>query len=240
MGNQLPPPPVPIDADLRHFPNMPLEVGRLRDSEIAGVADAEVFRCAVLLWGAAWHQIPAGSLPDDNPTLARLAGLGRDLKTWNKLREQVLRGFRKFSDGRLYHRVVCEKVIDGLNSSLHHEWLKACARIRKENHKRTRQTPKLDKLPNPEKSRPFVLVWPTVTEHEPDGGGNANRTRIRPERNGMDIFHRESLTATPHGTVTDTSSLAAERPRADGAAHDGSGEVVNLIARVAAAKSVPA
>ena len=38
------PPPVPADADLTHYDDMPLEVRRLRDSGIAGVADAEVFR----------------------------------------------------------------------------------------------------------------------------------------------------------------------------------------------------
>jgi hypothetical protein len=56
----LPPFPVPHDAELTHYDDMPLEVRRLRDSGIAGVAGAEVFRYAVLGWSAAWHQIPAG------------------------------------------------------------------------------------------------------------------------------------------------------------------------------------
>ena len=84
----LPPPPVPADADLRHYDDMPLEVRRLRDSGIAGVADAEVFRCGLLTWCVAWHQVPAGSLPTADADLCRLVGLGRDLKTWKKIKSR--------------------------------------------------------------------------------------------------------------------------------------------------------
>ena len=168
----LPPPPVPPDADLRHYPNMPLEVGRLRDSDIASIGDPEIFRCAVMLWCAAWHQWPAGSLRNDDATLARLAGLGRDLKTWKRLKSGALRGFQEFADGRLYHRVVCEKVIEGLNSTATHEWQKSCARVRKENHQRAKQSPKLAKLRSPERPTPLSLKWPEdvperIPEREP-------------------------------------------------------------------------
>lgn len=108
-----PDPIVPPDIDLRDFAYMPLDVARLRDSDIAGIEDGEVFRAAVLSWCAAWHQVPAGSLPDDDAILARLAGYGRDVATWRRLREQgALRGFVRCSDGRLYHGVVCEKALE--------------------------------------------------------------------------------------------------------------------------------
>ena len=122
MADQLPAPPVPADADLTHYDDMPLEVRRLRDSGIAGVADAEVFRCAVLLWCVAWHQVPAGSLPDEDADLCRLVGLGRDLKTWGRIKKGVMRGWRRFDDGLLYHPVVTEKVIDGWNSTRLNRW----------------------------------------------------------------------------------------------------------------------
>jgi hypothetical protein len=102
----LPEPFVPPDLDLRDFPNMPLDVVRLRDSDLAVVASAEAFRAAVLLWCAAWHQMPASSLPDDDRLLANLAGYGRDLKSWKAVRESALRGFIKCDDGRLYHPVI--------------------------------------------------------------------------------------------------------------------------------------
>ncbi len=102
-------PLVPADVDLRDFPFMPLDVIRLRDSDLAALASAEEFRCAVLLWCASWHQVPAASLPDDDVVLASLAGLGRDIRQWRKLKAAALRGFIKCDDGRLYHPVVAEK-----------------------------------------------------------------------------------------------------------------------------------
>lgn len=107
---ELPSPLTPAGCDLRDFPFMPLDVMRLRDSDLAAVPDAEVFRGAVLAWCASWHQIPAASLPDDDAAIARLVGMGRDVKGWRKLRDAgALRRFVKCADGRLYHPVVAEK-----------------------------------------------------------------------------------------------------------------------------------
>lgn len=99
----------PADCDLNGYDFMPLDVRRLRDSGIAAHADAEVFRASVLLWCAAWHQVPAGSLANDDRELASLAGFGRFVNEWLKVRDEVLKGFTMCPDGRLYHMVVCEK-----------------------------------------------------------------------------------------------------------------------------------
>jgi hypothetical protein len=205
--SELPPPPVPIDADLRHFPNMPLEVSRLRDSDIASVANPEVFRCAVMLWCAAWHQVPAGSLPADDATLARLAGLGRDLRTWKRLRIEVLRGFQEFSDGRLYHRVLCEKVIEGLNSTAQHVWNKACARVRKENHQRNKQIPKLPKLTNPDRPALLVLQWPDGSGTRTAPSGARTEREYDSEGKGRDNLPRGTHTAFPLGTVPNSTPI---------------------------------
>lgn len=109
---ELPDPLTPPDCDLRDFDFMPLDVVRLRDSDMAAVEDAEVFRSGVLSWCVSWHQVPAASLPDDDKAIARLIGMGRDAAGFTALREAgALRGFVKCSDGRLYHPVVAEKAI---------------------------------------------------------------------------------------------------------------------------------
>lgn len=108
----LPEPLTPAGLDLRDFDWMPLQVVRLRDSGIVIVASAEAFRAAVLLWCAAWHQVPAASLPKDEKMLCSLAGFGRDLKTWRSLSSDALHGFVECSDGRLYHPVIAEKAIE--------------------------------------------------------------------------------------------------------------------------------
>jgi hypothetical protein len=109
---ELPAPLTPADLDLRDFDWMPLQVARLRDSNIVVVASGEAFRAAVLLWCAAWHQVPAASLPKDERLLASLAGFGRDQKSWKAVADDALHGFLECSDGRLYHPVIAEKAIE--------------------------------------------------------------------------------------------------------------------------------
>ena len=115
--SDLPEPLVPADVDLRHFPYMKLDVVRLRDSTLAQSASGDGFRAAVLLWCAAWHQVPAGSVPNDDRLLAHLAGYGRDLRGWRRVKDDALHGFVECSDGLLYHPVLADKAMESWNRS---------------------------------------------------------------------------------------------------------------------------
>ncbi len=126
----VPPPMVPPDADLQDFPFMPLHVARLRDSDLAAEGDPEGCWYAVLLWAASWHQLPAGSLPDNDAVLTKLCGLGRDTRTFRKHRADALRGFVLCDDGRLYHPVVAEQALSGWESKLRQRHRTECARIK--------------------------------------------------------------------------------------------------------------
>ena len=111
MSNaDLPPPPVPPDADLKDFPFTPICRARLFGSAFHARATDPEWRAGVTLWLKSQDQVPAGSLPDDDVDLCRLAELGRDMKAWRKVRDGALRGWFKCSDGRLYHHVVAEVV----------------------------------------------------------------------------------------------------------------------------------
>lgn len=106
-------PLTPADCDLRGMEWMPLFGARLFSSDFDAKANDAEFRVAVHLWWACWQQVPAGSLPDDDYILCRLAGLGRDMKSWKKLRAgNALYGFVLCSDGRLYHRVQAKQAIE--------------------------------------------------------------------------------------------------------------------------------
>jgi hypothetical protein len=135
LTEELPAPPVPQSTDLRDFDWMPLDVVRLRDSETAMRTKGDEFRCAVLLWCAAWHQVPAASLPDDDVQLASLAGFGREVKAWKRVRAGALRGFQLCSDGRLYHLVVAEKALTSFVAKLQQRHKVECARITKWNQR---------------------------------------------------------------------------------------------------------
>lgn len=133
---QLPQPPVPQEADLTDFRFMPLEVARLRRSRAWLICKRrpELAFYMINLWTASWHERPAGSLEDDDDVLADAAMCSPE--KWPEVRDDVLRGWFKASDGRLYHEVVAEKVLDSWHGKAVARWKKECDRIRKENHQR--------------------------------------------------------------------------------------------------------
>lgn len=131
----MPDPMTPADCDLQDFPFMPLHVARLRDSDLAARAHPEALWYAVMLWSASWHQIPAASLPSDEVVLAKLCGLGRDLRTFRKHKAEAMHGFVLCDDGRLYHPVVAEQALTAWESKRQQRWRTECARIKKANQR---------------------------------------------------------------------------------------------------------
>ncbi|MEM5294221.1 DUF1376 domain-containing protein [Burkholderia sp. JPY481] len=129
----LPNPLTPEDCDLRDFPYMPLDVQRLCDSDLAALESPEACWAALLLWCKAWHQVPTGSLPDDDRVLAKFTGYQRAPEAWMAIREGALRGWIKCSDGRLYHPVVAEKANEGWFAKHRQAHDKLCERVRKRN-----------------------------------------------------------------------------------------------------------
>lgn len=103
MTEPLPAPPIAADADLSGYDFMPLHGDRLRSSDTNGRATDAEFRAAINLWWSAWKQVPAASLPDDDVILCKLADLGRDLRSWRKVKAVAMSNFVKCSDGRFYH-----------------------------------------------------------------------------------------------------------------------------------------
>ena len=106
---EVPAPLVPAEVDLRDFGFMPLDIIRLFGSRFHAIASDAEWRAGVTLWAKSFHQVPAASLPDDDVELCRLAELGRDVKTWKRLRANAMHGWVLCSDGRWYHPVVSEK-----------------------------------------------------------------------------------------------------------------------------------
>lgn len=103
-------PMTPAECDLRGFGYMPLDIVRLLDSDLYALSTGEEFKAAVTLWGKAWSQVPAASLPDDERILAKLVGVS--LAEFRTLAPLAMRGWVKCNDGRLYHTVVAEKALE--------------------------------------------------------------------------------------------------------------------------------
>lgn len=107
--NALLPPLVPSDTDCTDLDGFFLNVERLMSSELVALANRESIGAAVLLWCRAWKQIPCASLPDDDRINSAFCGL--PLNQFKKLKHDILRGFVKCSDGRLYHKTLSEIAI---------------------------------------------------------------------------------------------------------------------------------
>jgi hypothetical protein len=108
MSN-LPDPPVPASLDLRCFASMPLDVTRLRSSETWILANGAEAKAAMSLWAASWHQVPAGSVINDDRVLAHLSMAGAE---WPNVKAMALRGWVLCADGRFYHPVICQLAVE--------------------------------------------------------------------------------------------------------------------------------
>lgn len=131
-------PLVPSDVDLRDFQFMPLDVARLIDSDLAAISTGDEFKAAVTLWCKSWHQVPASSLPSDDRMLAHLAGYGKDIKGWKKVRDVALRGFVACNDGRLYHPVIAEKAVEAAAAKVARAAVKGGVQTRKQRERAER------------------------------------------------------------------------------------------------------
>lgn len=129
----LPEPMSAPDCDLRGYEFMPLFGQRMFGSTFYSLAlqNPRAGLAGQKLWWEAWQQRPAGSLPKDDFTLARLADFGTDLKTWERCKAVALHGFQECSDGRLYHPLLCAEAKDAYARRLRDRQRKADQRARR-------------------------------------------------------------------------------------------------------------
>ncbi|MEI6558611.1 MAG: hypothetical protein WCO00_09400 [Rhodospirillaceae bacterium] len=128
----LPAPLVPTNLDIRRLWWMKPDIGALLNSEFNTMTYSDTaWRAGVTLWMKAWHQVPAGSLPADDRALCHLSGLGRDLRTWRKIKADALHGFTLCDDGRLYHAFLCKMALEAYDEMMRFETRRQRDRDRK-------------------------------------------------------------------------------------------------------------
>lgn len=114
----LPEPLVSSEVDLRSFPFMAIDVVRLQRSKHWLIArqNPEIGFYSINLWMAAWHELPAASIENDDEILSALAGC--TVERWQQVKHMVLRNWVLCSDNRLYHPVVAEKAKEAWGKKL--------------------------------------------------------------------------------------------------------------------------
>lgn len=113
-------PLTPAGCDLRDFPRLMIDIPRLFASGFNATASRNPLAWMIghKLWYRSWHQVPAGSLPNDDAELCHLAELGFDERTFRKAKTIAMRGWIECDDGRLYHPVVCEAALEAWQEKL--------------------------------------------------------------------------------------------------------------------------
>lgn len=203
-----PEPLTPADCELQDFAFMPLDVSRLRDSELASNETPEACWAAVLLWAASWHQVPAGSIPNDEmwiATQAKYAIRGKIDKAWKQVRAGALRGWIECSDGRLYHAVVAEKARDAWQAKLQQRWRTECGRIKKHNERHPGanvQKPTFEEWMAAGCPQGEALPVPGDARDCPEGQPDrvASETNSKRQGEGQGQGQGDSITTVPYGT----------------------------------------
>lgn len=159
-----------------------------------------------MLWCAAWHQVPAASLPDDDIELASLAGYGRmafSVKEWKKVRAEALTGFVKCSDGRLYHMVIAEKAVAAQASRERFSYKKFLDRMRKENIGREKAGKPLFGIPTIEQWKSGAYPHGIPPEEASNSIGIPSENALNREGEGEGEGterEKEILSSVPNGT----------------------------------------
>lgn len=211
-----PNPPVPPDVDLRGLEYMPLYGTHLFGSEFNATPDDTAWRAGITLWWAAWNQKPAGSLPDNDGALCMLAGLGRDLKTWKRIKAHALHGFVLCADGRLYNRFLCVQVLVAWEKRVKERQRKADWRARKQSG---------------DAGRPVDIPVDVPRDSDGTGRGTDEDGTLKSPMTGRDVTGRD-VTTKPRTTGDHQPSSLAHAGGGDPARpdHDRIAALVRLLA----------
>lgn len=204
-------PLTPPECDLRGMPYMPVDLVRLFDSDLYALSTGDEFKAAFSLWGKAFLQVPAGSLPDDDRILAHLSGAG---SAWRKVKEMALRGWIKCSDGRLYHETVAAKALEAWQTRLAHRARTEAARAARAASRNVSGTQAPPSVTTSVTENVTTPVTQTVTgskgregkgreeERVPTtSGADAPRADVRDEVWGDGLALLRGLTGKPEGST---------------------------------------
>lgn len=106
-----PPPPYPPDTRAKGW-RFEIDHERIHQSDTWALASACQRPWLLMLWLVAWQQTPCGSLPDNDELIAARLGMPPD--EFEQHRAILLRGWQKANDGRLYHQVISQIVLEML------------------------------------------------------------------------------------------------------------------------------
>lgn len=121
------PAPYPADTRAKGW-RFELDMERARQSDTWAITSPDARPWLLMLWATAWEQTPCGSLPSDDELIA--ARIGMPAKLFAKHRALLLRKWWVADDGRLYHDVLVQRVMEMMKTRRSESDRKAAARAR--------------------------------------------------------------------------------------------------------------
>lgn len=106
-GQALPDPPYSSDTKANGF-KQEVDWRRITQSKTWIMADPECRHVLLTIWLSSWENVPCGTWEPDDAYIA--ASIGCKLEWFNGHREQLMRGWIRHSDGRLYHPYITAQV----------------------------------------------------------------------------------------------------------------------------------
>ena len=185
---QVPDPPFPKNTRVRGW-KFVLDHERINQSDTWALASPDMRPWLLMLWHTAWQQVPAGSYPDDNQLIA--AKIGMDYRIFMAHHDILMRGWERYSDGRLYHPVLVEQV---LNYAEHNqkerkrvsEWR---AKQKQELEPDVTRNKRVSTTPEPE-PEPLVVGTNVPTRDFSDAKAPKKVTKVRvPFAQIVDLYH---------------------------------------------------
>ena len=119
--------PYPADTRAKGW-RFELDHERIQQSDTWALAAPNQRPWLLMVWLVAWQQTPCGSLPNSDELIA--ARIGMESIEFQQNRAILLRGWKSADDGRLYHPVIVEKVLDMLERKAAEKLRKAGYRAR--------------------------------------------------------------------------------------------------------------
>lgn len=173
------PAPYPPDTRAKGW-RFELDYEQIEQSDTWDLAGPEGRPWLLMMWFAAWRQVPCGSLPGDEQVIA--AKLGMPPKAWAKHRAVLLRGWSLADDGRMYHVTMTQRVIE-MMTRRRSDSDRQAARRRREAEEAARQA--AESRADPPELTPVSRVTPTgvrpesSTDHRPPNTGEEKEKAAR-------------------------------------------------------------
>lgn len=143
VSNDAPEAPYPADTRAGSY-RLQLDMERVEQSDTMAMAPDELRPWLLWLWASAWRQIPMASFPADDELIA--ARIRMPLTAFQTHKAVLLRGWRKHSDGRLYHDYLTGVVLEMLRHRRNHADVVKRRRQPSDSNSVTNQSPVTDSM----------------------------------------------------------------------------------------------